>query len=140
MKIGILTFLVVFVMSGVSYASDVYITQSGASFTANINQDGQTNRYGVSGTVATHTGDNHTLDVDQIGNSNTIASSVVGATQTLTLRQAGNSNTSTVTVGSNSAAASNSIIQTLTGNSNTCLLYTSPSPRDVEESRMPSSA
>ena len=29
-----------------------------------------------------------------------------------------------------------------TGNSNTsaCLLYTSPSPRDVEESRMPSSA
>ena len=24
--------------------------------------------------------------------------------------------------------------------SNTCLLYTSPSPRDVEESRMPSSA
>ena len=26
------------------------------------------------------------------------------------------------------------------GNINTCLLYTSPSPRDVEESRMPSSA
>ena len=25
-------------------------------------------------------------------------------------------------------------------NGNTCLLYTSPSPRDVEESRMPSSA
>ena len=25
-------------------------------------------------------------------------------------------------------------------NSNACLLYTSPSPRDVEESRMPSSA
>ena len=25
-------------------------------------------------------------------------------------------------------------------NKNTCLLYTSPSPRDVEESRMPSSA
>ena len=48
MRIGILTFLAVFVMSSVSYASDVYITQSGASFTANINQDGQTNRYGVS--------------------------------------------------------------------------------------------
>ena len=26
------------------------------------------------------------------------------------------------------------------GQLNTCLLYTSPSPRDVEESRMPSSA
>ena len=44
MRIGILTFLVFLIMSGVSYASDVYITQSGASFTANINQDGQTNR------------------------------------------------------------------------------------------------
>ena len=119
MKFGILTFLVIFVMSGVSYASDVYITQSGASFTANINQDGQTNRYGVSGTVATHTGDNQTLDIDQIGNSNTIAASIIGATQTFTLRQAGNSNTSTVAVGSNSAAADNSIVQTLTGSSNT---------------------
>ena len=29
---------------------------------------------------------------------------------------------------------------TLTKGSYTCLLYTSPSPRDVEESRMPSSA
>ena len=28
----------------------------------------------------------------------------------------------------------------LTSKNNSCLLYTSPSPRDVEESRMPSSA
>ena len=28
----------------------------------------------------------------------------------------------------------------ITGDNMTCLLYTSPSPRDVEESRMPSSA
>ena len=28
----------------------------------------------------------------------------------------------------------------MVGVSNDCLLYTSPSPRDVEESRMPSSA
>ena len=111
MRIGILTFLAFFVMCGVSYASDVYITQSGASFTANINQDGQTNKYGVSGTVATHTGDSQTLDIDQIGNTNTIAASVVGATQTITLKQEGNSNTSTVSVGENSAAADNSIVQ-----------------------------
>ena len=119
MRTGILTILAYFVMCGVSYASDVYITQSGASLTANINQDGQTNRFGVTGTVVTLTGDNQTLDIDQIGNSNTIAASVVGATQTFTLRQAGNSNTSTVSVGANSASADNSIIQTLTGNSNT---------------------
>ena len=30
--------------------------------------------------------------------------------------------------------------QLISENSKTCLLYTSPSPRDVEESRMPSSA
>jgi hypothetical protein len=119
MKTSILTIIVYFVMMSVSYASDVYITQSGASFTANINQDGQTNRYGQSGTVATHTGDNQTLDIDQIGNTNTIAASVVGATQTLTVRQEGSSNTSTVSVGANSASGDNSIIQTITGSSNT---------------------
>ena len=119
MKNRILGFVMgMLMMSGTALASDVYITQSGATFTANINQDGLTNRYGVSGTVATHTGDNQTLDIDQIGNTNTIAATVVGATQTFTLRQAGNSNTSTVSVGANSASADNSIIQTITGNSN----------------------
>ena len=43
MRTSILTILAYFVMCSVSYASDVYITQSGASLTANINQDGQTN-------------------------------------------------------------------------------------------------
>ena len=33
-----------------------------------------------------------------------------------------------------------SAIRDLSGIANNCLLYTSPSPRDVEESRMPSSA
>ena len=32
------------------------------------------------------------------------------------------------------------LVLVLGGFVNTCLLYTSPSPRDVEESRMPSSA
>ena len=34
----------------------------------------------------------------------------------------------------------NHIVYSRSGSSGTCLLYTSPSPRDVEESRMPSSA
>ena len=92
MRTGILTILAYFVMCSVSYASDVYITQSGASLTANINQDGQTNKFGDGTTGVTLTGDNQTLDIDQIGNTNT------------------------------------------------CLLYTSPSPRDRQKSRMPSSA
>jgi hypothetical protein len=111
MKKGILTILAYFVMCGVSYASDVYITQSGASLTANINQDGQTNKFGDATTDVTLTGDNQTLDIDQVGSTNTIAASVVGATQELTINQTGSNNTSTVSVGSNSASADNSIIQ-----------------------------
>ena len=119
MRTGILTILAYFVMCSVSYASDVYITQSGASLTANINQDGQTNKFGDGTTAVTLTGDNQTLDIDQIGNTNTISASVVGATQTFTLKQEGNSNTSTVSVGAQGASADNSIIQTITGSSNT---------------------
>ena len=119
MRTGILTILAYFVMCSVGYASDVYITQSGASLTANINQDGQTNKFGDGTTAVTLTGDNQTLDIDQIGNTNTIAASVVGATQTFTLKQEGNSNTSTVSVGAAGASADNSIIQTITGSSNT---------------------
>ena len=113
MKTSILTILAYFIMCGVSYASDVYITQSGATLTADINQDGQTNKFGDSTTAVTLTGDTQTLDIDQIGNTNTIAASLIGAIQEFTLRQAGNSNTSTVSVGSNSASGDNSIIETL---------------------------
>ena len=35
---------------------------------------------------------------------------------------------------------SNGLFVSMPGQINSCLLYTSPSPRDVEESRMPSSA
>jgi hypothetical protein len=92
MKTSILTILAYFVMCSVSYASDVYITQSGASLAANINQDGTSNVMGTSSTKVTLTGDNQTLDIDQVGNTNTIAASVVGATQTLTINQTGSSN------------------------------------------------
>ena len=37
-------------------------------------------------------------------------------------------------------AVANQRLEGLEPDSRTCLLYTSPSPRDVEESRMPSSA
>ena len=44
-------------------------------------------------------------------------------------------------VGSHARAVNGTSIGVcLIGGSNSCLLYTSPSPRDVEESRMPSSA
>ena len=56
----------------------------------------------------------------------------LGAGETLT-------ETLEYTVTSGELSASSTIEITLEG-ANDCLLYTSPSPRDVEESRMPSSA
>ena len=41
---------------------------------------------------------------------------------------------------SNSGTSDNTIYSVLNGNKKICLLYTSPSPRDDELSRMPSSA
>ena len=107
MKISILTVLAYFVMMSVSYASDVYITQSGANLTANVNQDGQTNKFGDSTTAVTLTGDAQTLDIDQVGSNNTIAASVVGDTQEVTLNQTG---TSVTLIGS-----SNTVTSTHTG-------------------------
>ena len=51
MKKCILSFIMGMLMMGtnVALASDVYITQSGASLTANINQDGQTNKFVYNG-------------------------------------------------------------------------------------------
>ena len=60
------------------------------------------------------TGSNVNIDIEQLGSSN-----LIGGLQ--------------ATSGSMTAAI-------LNGATWTCLLYTSPSPRDVEESRMPSSA
>ena len=51
------------------------------------------------------------------------------------------STTSTLRVIGDSSAGSQTYLEKNSGSTNnTCLLYTSPSPRDVEESRMPSSA
>jgi len=56
----------------------------------------------------------------------------IGKQATITVYDAGTANLSTIYTAPGGGALSNSF--------NTCLLYTSPSPRDVEESRMPSSA
>ena len=63
-------------MCGVSYASDVYINQSGADLDLNITQDGQTNKVGSSTEDFDLDGDDHTIDIDQLGNTNTISGSV----------------------------------------------------------------
>ena len=123
MKKIILAFVISFFMIGVSHAdNDIFITQSGATFTANINMDGNGNQMGNSTTVFTATGANQTFDIDQIGASNVIDGSFIGAGATdvedLAISQTGNSNQATVTVGTNAAADDVHITETTVGNSN----------------------
>ena len=123
MKNIILGFIMLFFMIGVSHAdNDVFITQSGASFTANVNMDGNGNEMGNSTTVFTATGDAQTFDIDQIGATNKIDGSFIGDGATdvedLAISQTGNSNEATVTVGTNAAADDVHITETTVGNSN----------------------
>ena len=105
----IITFLAVFVMCGVSYADDVYINQTGTDFTADIKQDGSGNEMGNSTTDFILNGDNHTLDVDQIGDNNKLSGYIYGNNaadaDTLTLEQRGDGNEATVKVGTSSTDA-----------------------------------
>ena len=62
-------------------------------------------------------------DLGDVATLTTSASSIVGAVNEL-----------------NSSVAGDLVIQTFGHRYNACLLYTSPSPRDRQKSRMPSSA
>jgi len=102
--------------------SDVYITQSGASFTASIVIDGNGNEMGNSTTVFTATGANLTFDIDMLGASNKIDGKFVGAgasgAEDLEVKQQGGSNEATINVGDSAAAADVHISETTTGDSN----------------------
>ena len=139
MKKIILAFIISFFMIGVSHAdNDVFITQAGATFTANINMDGNGNQMGNSTTVFTATGANQTFDIDQIGATNVIDGSFIGAGATdvedLAISQTGNSNQATITVGTNAAADDVHITETTVGNSNntTYNVGTAASVSDVD--------
>jgi len=175
---------VMFMITSPILANDIYVTQSGASLTLDILQDGENNTIGNSSTSSASTGATTSLNIDQVGNSNVITYQINGATYTGVINLQGDSNDVDLncdsTNGNSSCGTVNAVVN-FTGNSNdidldigetsdasnadvdivgntgsdsntiaatidgtsailTCLLYTSPSPRDVEESRMPSSA
>ena len=55
-------------------ANDIYVTQSGATLTLDVLQDGQNNTIGNSTTASTVTGATSNFNIDQIGNSNVLTS------------------------------------------------------------------
>ena len=76
---------VMFVMLMVTtplFANDIYVTQSGASLTLDILQDGENNTIGNSQTSSASTGATTSLNIDQVGDSNVITYQINGATYT----------------------------------------------------------
>ena len=73
-------------------ANDLYVTQSGATLTFDVLQDGQNNQIGNSTTASSVIGATANLNIDQVGNSNILKFDVNGASFTGTFSTTGNSN------------------------------------------------
>ena len=128
-----------FVMGfSMAHANDIYIQQigTGNGLDLSITQDGVNNVMGTSSAKVLLSGANHTWTVSQVGGANVIAAEIRGNTYTGTWAITGNSNN----ILFKCASGATSKCETATGNITICLLYTSPSPRDRQKSRMPSSA
>jgi|TARA_B100001093_G_scaffold165220_1_gene157655 hypothetical protein len=108
-------------MTSLSYANDIYVTQSGASLDLDITQDGENNTVGNSTTASASSGATTILNIDQIGDSNVITYQINGATYTGVINLVGNSNNVDLNCdsgGSNSSCGSANAVINFTGNSN----------------------
>ena len=102
-------------------AYDIYVTQSGASLTLDVLQDGQNNTIGNSTTASTSTGASTNLNIDQVGNSNIITYQINGASYTGVINLQGNSNNVDLncdSTGNNSSCGTANAVINFTGNSN----------------------
>ena len=103
------------------FANDIYVTQSGASLTLSVFQDGQNNTIGNSTTASTSTGASTNLNIDQVGNSNVITYQINGASYTGVINLQGNSNNVDLncdSTGNNSSCGTANAVINFTGNSN----------------------
>ena len=103
------------------FANDIYVTQSGASLTLDVLQDGQNNTIGNSTTASTSTGAATNLNIDQVGNSNIITYQINGASYTGVINLQGNSNNVDLncdSTGNNSSCGTANAVINFTGNSN----------------------
>ena len=117
----LISIVMLMVMTSLSYANDIYVTQSGATLDLDITQDGENNTVGNSTTASASTGATTTLNIDQIGNSNVITYQINGATYTGVINLVGNSNNVDLNCdsgGSNSSCGSANAVINFTGNSN----------------------
>ena len=96
-------------------------TQSGATLTLDVLQDGQNNTIGNSTTASTVTGATSNFNIDQVGDSNVLTFDINGANYTGVLSTTGNSNNIDFNCdsgGSNSSCATVSATIVWVGSSN----------------------
>jgi len=118
-----ITKLVMFLMMFITpvMANDIYVTQSGATLTLDVLQDGQNNTIGNSTTASSVIGATSNFNIDQIGDSNVITFDINGANYTGVLSTTGNSNNIDFNCdsgGSNSSCATVSASIVWVGSSN----------------------
>ena len=116
--IGVIMFLM---MTVLSYANDIYVTQSGNALDLDITQDGENNTVGNSTTASASAGVTTILNIDQIGDSNVITYQIAGATYTGVINLVGNSNNVDLNCdsgGSNSSCGTANAVINFTGSSN----------------------
>jgi hypothetical protein len=102
-------------------ANDIYVEQSGDGSTVDILQDGTGNTIGDSITPAYIGGGANTVNIQQIGSSNSLDAVVNGAATNTTVTTNGSNNVQSITCGTaQSGSCSGSVItQTVTGDTNT---------------------
>jgi len=108
-------------MTVLSYANDIYVTQSGNALDLDITQDGENNTVGNSTTASASAGVTTILNIDQIGDSNVITYQIAGATYTGVINLVGNSNNVDLNCdsgGSNSSCGTANAVINFTGSSN----------------------
>ena len=113
--------LIALIFSMGTLANDLYVTQSGATLTFDVLQDGQNNQIGNSTTSSSIIGATANLNIDQVGNSNILTFDVNGANFTGTLSTTGNSNDIDLkcdSENSNSSCGTVTASITMVGNSN----------------------
>ena len=117
----IISVIMFLMMTGLSYANDIYVTQSGNALDLDITQDGENNTVGNSTTASASAGVTTILNIDQIGDSNVITYQIAGATYTGVINLVGNSNNVDLncdsTGGNSSCGTANAVIN-FTGSSN----------------------
>ena len=117
----IISVIMFLMMTGLSYANDIYVTQSGNALDLDITQDGENNTVGNSTTASASAGVTTILNIDQIGDSNVITYQINGATYTGVINLVGNSNNVDLncdTGGSNSSCGTANAVINFTGSSN----------------------